>query len=160
MRPPGEATTGGVWFSINMTLVWAAARVMPELAWDEWRRMTLAAHSAAYPDIWEGTLSGPDAYNAPESARPGQTWHTPVVSMQQFPVNNMHSHSAPLISYLRLLGVEPNADGELLVGAGGAFESEMLRLAADGHGSLRAKGAMRVRSSHGVVDGEAGVVNW
>lgn len=27
--------------------------------------------------------------------------------MQQFPVNNMHSHSAPLRAYLRLLGIEP-----------------------------------------------------
>lgn len=160
MRPPGEGTTGGIWFSINMTLVWAAARLMPELAWDEWRRMTLAVHTAAYPDIWEGTLSGPDAYNAPESARAGRTWHTPVVSMQHFPVNNMHSHSAPLVAYLRLLGVEPNARGELLVGAGGAFESEALRLRADGHGSIRAKGAMRVRSPHGVIDGEPGVIRW
>lgn len=156
----GEATAGGVWFSINMTLVWAAARLMPELAWDEWRRMTLATHSAAYPEVWEGTLSGPDAYNAPESSRAGHTWHTPVVSMQHFPVNNLHSHSAPLLAYLRLLGVEPDAQGDLLAGGGGVFESEVLRVDADGHGSVRAKGPMRIRSPHGVVAGESATITW
>ena len=70
----GDATLGGIWYSINMTLIWAAARVSPDMAWDEWRRMTLASHAAAYPEIWEGTLSGPDAWNAPESTRPGRTW--------------------------------------------------------------------------------------
>jgi hypothetical protein len=156
----GEGTAGGVWFSINLTLVWAAARVLPEIAWDEWRRMTLASHSEAYPDVWEGTLSGPDAYNAPESPRAGHTWDTPMLSMQQFPVNNMHSHSAPLLGYLRLLGIEPGAGGELLVGGGGMFESEVLHVSADGHGSVRAVGPVRVRSRHGVVDGEPGTVSW
>src|SRR5262249_35928132 len=42
----GDATSGGTWYSINMTLVWAAATVSPAMAWDEWRRMTLAAHTA------------------------------------------------------------------------------------------------------------------
>jgi len=160
MGPPGEGTAGGIWFSINMTLVWAAARVSPDLAWDEWRRMTLASHTDAYPEIWEGTLSGPDAYNAPESPRAGHTWHTPVLSMQQFPVNNMHSHSAPLLAYLRLLGVEPAPDGSLLVGDGAAFASEVLRVESDGHGSIRAKGPMRVHSPHALVEGGPGTIDW
>ncbi|MFA5788128.1 MAG: hypothetical protein WDA71_14290, partial [Actinomycetota bacterium] len=70
----GDATYGGIWFAISMTLVWAAARVDRALGWDEWSRMTLTAHSQAYPAIWEGTLSGPDCFNAPESERPGRTW--------------------------------------------------------------------------------------
>jgi hypothetical protein len=159
LGPPGEGTAGGTWFSINMTLIWAAVRLMPELAWDEWRRMTLTAHTNAYPGIWEGTLSGADAYNAPEAPRAGHTWGTAQLSMQQFPVNNMHSHSAPLLSYLRLLGVEPGRAGELCVG-GGAFESESFRLAADGHGSVRAAGAMLIRSQHGVAEGGPGSISW
>jgi hypothetical protein len=159
-RPPGEGTAGGVWFSINMTLAWAAARLAPELAWDEWRRMSLAAHTRAYPGLWEGTLSGPDAYNAPESPRAGGTWHTPVISMQQFPINNMHSHAQPLLTYLRLLGVEPAADGALLVRGGGLFESGTFRLDADGHGRLRALGPVTVRSPHGEVTDGPGTVAW
>jgi hypothetical protein len=102
-----------VWFSVNTTLVWAAARYDADLAWDEWRRMTLHAHTAAYPGTWAGTLSGPDCYLPPESDRPGETWALPDlgVAMQAYPVANLHSHSQPLLGYLRLLGVEPVADG-------------------------------------------------
>ncbi|MFC5832819.1 GH36-type glycosyl hydrolase domain-containing protein [Nonomuraea insulae] len=105
----GPGGTGTIWYAINMTLVWAAAAHLPELAWDWWRRMTLAAHTAAYPDVWEGTLSGPDAYLAPETGRPGRTWDLAEVgiAMQAYPVANLHSHSQPLLAYLRLLGVEP-----------------------------------------------------
>ncbi|MER6949664.1 hypothetical protein ABT294_37195 [Nonomuraea sp. NPDC000554] len=71
--------------------------------------MSLAAHTAAYPDVWEGTLSGPDAYLAPETDRPGRTWDLAEVgvAMQAYPVANLHSHSQPLLAYLRLLGVDP-----------------------------------------------------
>lgn len=113
-------TPGAVWFSINMTLIWAAARHNPDMAWDEWRRMTLHSHAAAYPDMWSGTLSGPDAYLPPESDRPGETWAMPDmgVAMQAYPVANLHSHSQPLLAYLRLLGVEPGRQDRL---SGGTF---------------------------------------
>ncbi|MGW6932646.1 GH36-type glycosyl hydrolase domain-containing protein [Lentzea sp. NPDC054927] len=106
---------GQVWFSVNMTLIWAAARHDPDLAWDEWRRMSLHAHTAAYPGTWTGTLSGPDCYLAPDSDRPGETWALPDhgVAMQAYPVSNLHSHAQPLLAYLRLLGVEPTADGTM-----------------------------------------------
>lgn len=119
VRWPGP---GEIWFSINMTLVWAAARYAPELAWDEWKRMSLRSHSAAYPDIWSGTLSGPDAYLPPESDRPGETWAMPEmgVAMQAYPVANLHSHSQPLLAFLRLLGVEPGSVERL---PGGAFSA-------------------------------------
>src|SRR5262245_60865317 len=156
----GAATGGRIWFSITMTLIWAAARLAPEMAWDEWRRMTLTAHTAAYPGIWEGTLSGPDAWNAPESRRAGRTWAAPPISMQAFPVNNMHSHAQPLLAYLRLLGVEPTPQGSLAVGGGGRFQSETFRIEASGHGRLRARGAVVVESRHGTVRGGAGTVRW
>jgi Glycosyl hydrolase 36 superfamily, catalytic domain len=125
-RWPGPS--GQVWFSVNMTLIWAAARYDQDLAWDEWRRMTLRAHSAAYPGTWTGTLSGPDCYLAPESDRPGETWALPDlgVAMQAYPVANLHSHSQPLLGYLRLLGVEPAADGSLLCRGGAGFASRTL----------------------------------
>ena len=109
----GQGTTGGIWYSINMTLVWAAAKMKHPLAWDEWNKMTLANHVSSYPGIWEGTLSGPDAWNAPEADRPGHTWTTQLFSMQSFPVNNLHAHSQPVLAYLRLLGIEPAAQGGL-----------------------------------------------
>ena len=114
MDRPGEGTQGGIWYSINMTLVWAAARYRPDMAKDEWQRMLLANHVRHYPAMWEGTLSGPDAWNAPEASRPGQTWATARFAMQDFPVSNLHSHSQPLLAYLRLQGIEPSTSGTLL----------------------------------------------
>jgi hypothetical protein len=122
--------------------------------------MTLASHTAAYPDVWEGTLSGPDAWNAPESTRPGRTWAAPPLAMQAFPVNNMHSHAQPLLAYLRLLGIEPTARGTLAVGKGGAFRSRVLRVDRLGHGRLRARGPVVLETAHGTVRGGAGVVAW
>lgn len=157
----GDSVFGGMWYAIQMTLVWAAARVSPALAWDEWRRMTLGSHTAAYPEIWEGTLSGPDSWNAPESSRPGRTWAAaPLFAMQAFPVNNMHSHAQPLLAYLRLLGVEPTGAGTLAVGDGGSFRSATLRVDADGHGQLEARGEVVVETRYGVVRGGAGAVRW
>jgi hypothetical protein len=157
----GEGTSGGIWYAINMTLVWAAAKVDPELALSEWRRMTLAAHAAAYPGIWEGTLSGPDSWNAPESPRAGRTWGVPgVLAMQAFPVNNLHSHAQPLLAYLRLLGVEPTERGSLAVGGGGSFSSRAFHLDPDGHGSLEALGEVVVETRYGDVRGGPGNVAW
>src|SRR5262249_24220983 len=153
----GEGTLGGIWYAIQMTLVWAAAHVAPALAWDEWRRMTLGGYTAAYPGIWEGTLSGPDAGNAPESRRPGRTWGTPGgLAMQPFPVANMHSHAQPLLAYLRLLGIEPTPRGTLAVGGGAEFRSRVLHVTSRGHGSLRARGAGTVETRHGTVRGSPG----
>ena len=160
---PGEFTAGGgIWFAVNMTLVWAAARVDHSLAWDEWRRMSLSAHQAAYPGIWEGALSGPDAYNAPESPRAGHTWALPALdlAMQAFPVNNQHSHAQPLLAYLRLLGIEPTEGGSLHVGEGGEFASRTFTLRDDGSGRLAAIGRVVVEAPRGTVEGGPGEVAW
>jgi hypothetical protein len=157
----GEATSGGTWYSIDMTLVWAAARTAPDLAWDAWRRMTLGAHTAAYPTIWEGTLSGPDSWNAPESRRPGRTWSAaPAFAMQAFPVNNSHSHAQPIFAYLRLLGIEPTARGTLAVGRGADFESTTFRLTRSGRGSLTARGRVELETARGSVAGGPGRIAW
>lgn len=167
--PPSILNAQSIWPSINMTLVWAAARRRPEWAWNEWRKMTLASHTAEYPGIWEGTLSGPDAWNPPEafSSQRGRTWtayvppfSTVPLAMQPFPVNNLHSHSQPLLAYLRLLGVEPTARGTLAVGKGGKFRSETFGLDQDGHGSLQARGPVSLETTHGTINGGAGKTSW
>lgn len=162
--PDNDPDISGIWYSINMTLIWAATRVSRTWAWEQWRRMTLASHTAAYPDVWEGTLSGPDGWNPPESRRPGRTWGYPkfpvVVAMQAFPVSNMHSHGQPLLAYLRLLGVEPTSRGTLAIGQGGDFESEIFRIDGSGHGSLRALGPVSLDTLHGPVSGGPGQIVW
>ncbi|MEU7577269.1 hypothetical protein AB0B50_06660 [Streptomyces sp. NPDC041068] len=156
------ADRGTIWYAISQTLVWAAARVEPGLAREHWRRMTLHAHAAAYPDIWEGTLSGPDAYLPPESGRAGHTWAMPDVgvAMQAWPVANLHSHAQPLLAYLRLLGVEPTPTGQLRVHGGGFFESRVLTVRPDGSGRLSAKGPAEVVTADGRAYGGSGAVRW
>lgn len=163
----GDRGHNGIWYYVNMTLIWAAARVSPDWAWDQWRRMTLTSHTAAYPHIWEGTLSGPDSWNHPECSWPakaGRTWSyppfVPLVAMQAFPVNNMHSHAQPLLAYLRLLGVEPTPRGTLAVGKGGDFRSEVFQLDSTGHGSLQARGAVSLETINGTVNGGPGKISW
>ncbi|GAA2693677.1 hypothetical protein [Nonomuraea recticatena] len=138
--PAAPGADGAIWYAINMTLVWAAAAHAPELGWAWWRRMSLAAHAAAYPDVWEGTLSGPDAYLPPESVRPGRTWDLVGlgVAMQAYPVANLHAHAQPLLAYLRLLGVEPDISGALRIGGGASFESRVLSVGAAPHGGTPA----------------------
>jgi hypothetical protein len=163
-RWPANPDQDGIWYYINMTLIWAAARLSPAWAWEQWRRMTLASHTTAYPHIWEGTLSGPDSWNPPQIARPGRTWAYPrvfpVVAMQAFPVNNMHSHAQPLLAYLRLLGVEPTPRGTLAVGKGGDFHSRVFGINNSGHGTLQAKGPVSLETIHGAVNGGPGAVSW
>ena len=153
---------GAIWYSLNMTLIWAAAELRPELARDEWRRMSLTAHATAYPDVWEGTLSGPDAFASPLSDHPGRTWTLPELglSMQAYPVANLHSHAQPLLAYLRLLGVEPTAAGELSVRGGGRFTSRVLTVRPDGSGSAHPAHEIRVRTRSGRVVTGQGVLTW
>ncbi|MFX1440621.1 MAG: GH36-type glycosyl hydrolase domain-containing protein, partial [Promethearchaeota archaeon] len=61
---PGIGTNAGVWPSINGTLIWALALIDGGLAWDEWKRNSLAKHAEEYPDVWYGIWSGPDTYNS------------------------------------------------------------------------------------------------
>jgi hypothetical protein len=156
---PGTGTDGGVWFSINMTLVWAMARFDRQVAWDEWQAMTLSNHTRHYPHIWSGTLSGPDCYNGVEATSPGDTWGNAIIAMQSNPVNNQHSHSQPLLAYLRLLGLEVTAQNRLKVTGGGSFSSPNLFVSEDGHGWLTSKGEVTIESPFGVVKG-IGRLEW
>ena len=101
---PGTGTNGGIFASVNGTLIWALAQVNGDLAWDEWKKNTLARHAATYPDMWFGIWSGPDAYHSVLSKQPGGTG-------VDFPVLNMHAHAWPLYSAVKLLGADFHAGG-------------------------------------------------
>ncbi|HEY1763585.1 MAG TPA: hypothetical protein VGF85_01600 [Opitutaceae bacterium] len=148
--PCGTMTNGGVWPSINGTLIWALARVDGAQAWDEWKKNSLAAHAEAYPDIWYGIWSGPDTYDSVLSRHPGQTMFAeePVkgrqtqedwgVSWTDYPVMNLHPHAWPLYSAAKLLGVAFHRGGvsfrPTLPLDAYEFSSSLLGLKADGAG--------------------------
>ena len=100
----GVGTNGGIFAAIDGTLVWSLALVNGSMAWDEWKKNSLARHADVYPDLWYGIWSGPDAYHSALSKTPGHT-------EPDFPVMNMHSHAWPLYSAVKLLGLEFHEKG-------------------------------------------------
>jgi hypothetical protein len=109
---PGTGTNAGIWPSINGTLIWALALLDGKLAWDEWKKNTLALHAETYPDIWYGIWSGPDTYNSEFSKTPGQVdLELLGVKWTDLPVMNMHPHAWPLYSITKLVGIEFSPQG-------------------------------------------------
>jgi cellobiose phosphorylase len=100
----GTGTNGGIFAAINATLIWALAQADGAMAWDEWKKNTLARHAASYPDMWFGIWSGPDAYDSALSKHPGST-------APDFPVLNMHAHAWPIYTATKLLGLEFDEGG-------------------------------------------------
>jgi hypothetical protein len=107
----GTLELGAIWPSLNQTLVWALVGVDPAMAWEEWKRNTLACHADAYPDIWYGVWSGNDSYNSPLSKHPGGAANEPFFHGTDFPVLNLHSHACSLYSATKLLGLEFTGEG-------------------------------------------------
>ena len=107
----GTLELGAIWPSLNQTLVWALMAVNPAMAWEEWKKNSLAAHADAYPDIWYGVWSGNDSYNSPLNKRPGGAANEPYFHGTDFPVLNLHAHACSLYSASKLLGLEFTPEG-------------------------------------------------
>jgi hypothetical protein len=128
-RELGMRVNGGIWPSINGTLIWALSYNNGDLAWDEWKKNTLAYHANSYPEIWYGIWSGPDVYNSDLSDYPGQThfteelisWkgdknakihdNTFSVNWTDFPVLDLHPHAWTLYNTLHLIGAKFTVEG-------------------------------------------------
>ena len=122
--PMGILENGGVWPSINGTLIWALALKDGAMAWDEWKKNSLARHAEAYPEIWYGIWSGPDCWSSVLSDHPGETQHWDPNSENEkervdswgfawtdFPVMNLHQHAWPLYTAGKLMGLEFHESG-------------------------------------------------
>lgn len=81
------------------------------MAWDEWKKNTLARHAEVYPDIWYNTWSGPDTLNSTVSKHPGETVNSGFLRYTDFPIVNLHSHACTLYSTAKLLGLEFTGHG-------------------------------------------------
>ena len=100
------------WLSVNGWTIaglatWANQNPLAaSLAWGEFFKNTLAHHAESYPSLWYGIWSGPDYYfsEAFDAYHAGETTAT-------YPTANMHAHSQPLLSSIRLAGVRVSTDG-------------------------------------------------
>jgi hypothetical protein len=116
-RPLGEGTNGGVWPSINGTLIWALSLIDGNLAWEEWKKNSLANHAENYPELWYGIWSGPDTYNSALSKFPGHTRFdieepsSAGFNFTDFPVMNMHPHAWPIYNITHLIGINFTKEG-------------------------------------------------
>lgn len=106
---PGWDCNGGVWAALNGLLCWGYSLYDPELAWRSLEKQSLASHERAYPHIWYGIWSGPDAYNAHWAHEPGHTFIHPLTPMREYPLMNSNTHALPLLAVLKIAGVEPSA---------------------------------------------------
>jgi hypothetical protein len=136
---PGTQSNGGVWPSLNQTLIWALAGVDGAMAWDEWKKNSFARHAEVYPEVWYGAWSGPDVLNSALSKHPGGTTGGKPFGWTDFPVLNMHTHACPLYALTKLIGLEFTESGIVLAPklplASFRFESPLLGLikSADGY---------------------------
>ena len=136
MFEAGTCVNGGIWPSLNQTLIWALAKVDAAMAWDEWKKNSLARHAGAYPDVWYGIWSGTDSYNSTVHKTAGETVNNPYFHGTDFPVLNLHSHACSLYSSSKVIGLEFNENGltvrpELPVGSY-RFESELVGVIKSG----------------------------
>jgi hypothetical protein len=135
---PGTSFAGGVWPSLNQTLIWALAGIDGAMAWDEWKKNSFARHAEVYPEIWYGTWSGPDVLNSASSKKPGETTGGAPFGWTDFPVLNMHTHACPLYSLTKLLGLKFTETGVVLAPSlplnSFRFDSPLLGLIKTAHG--------------------------
>src|SRR5260370_34486249 len=93
---PGTSIAGGVWPSLNQMLIWALARVDGAMAWDAWKKNSLARHAEWYPEIWYGAWSGPDGSRSASSKHPGQTTGGTHFGCTDFPMlKSIHNPGPP-----------------------------------------------------------------
>lgn len=135
---PGTQVAGGVWPSLNQTLIWALAGIDGAMAWDEWKKNSFARHAEVYPEIWYGTWSGPDVLNSALSKQPGATTGGQPFGWTDFPVLNMHTHACPLYALSKLIGLDFTESGIQLTPklplASFRFESPLLGFIKSSHG--------------------------
>ncbi len=112
---PGTDTNGGIWHAINAWLTWAWAKVDPQGAWQFFIKSTLFAHAEAYPNVWYGIWSGPDAYNSHLSTNPGETFNLNFTPMTEFPVMNMNCHAGIMFALIKLLSIESSPNGIMVL---------------------------------------------
>ncbi len=111
---------GWIWWALNGPMIWGLTQYDHELAYEEYKKNSLARHAEVYPDIWFGTWSADDNYTSFLNEYPGYTrFRAGVLENKRaylsgkdyvdqgdainFPVCNMHPHCWPIYDTVRFL---------------------------------------------------------
>lgn len=63
--PAGEGENGGIWHQTVAWMIWALAEEeMQDIAFEEWKKISLANHTELFPDVPFGIFNGPDCYSS------------------------------------------------------------------------------------------------
>ncbi len=103
MLADGWDCNGGVWAALGGLTAWAYALHDPARAWQTLHKQSLNHRREAYPDIWYGQWSGPDASNSHFGDHPGETFVQPATPMTEFPVMNSNVHASALLGLQAVL---------------------------------------------------------
>lgn len=108
------ADPGTTWAAVDAWLAHAWAETDPEAAWRFFLGTTMAARAEAYPGLWYGIWSGPDAYAADSAARPGEAFTGVLTPTCNFPVMNMNRHAGMLYDMVKFAGFRPEG-GRIII---------------------------------------------
>lgn len=105
----GHGENGGVWPAMNYPYAWAVSTLNASMAWDEWRKNSLAVEALAYPDLWAGIWGSADsvvsfAATDGQAGKPGEWTRT-------WPVECAHRHAWPLFALEKMAGIAIGAPG-------------------------------------------------
>lgn len=112
--PKGWDVNGGVWHAMNSLLTWGYSQYDREKAYNSLKKNSLTQRAEAYPDIWYGIWSGPDAYIADYAENAGEAFYHLLTPMCDFPLMNLNVHACYLLSVIKIAGIEANYDSLII----------------------------------------------
>jgi hypothetical protein len=151
--PEGNPDEGMTNPAITSLAIWGYAHWDPDRAWDALLHTLMARKADAYPDLWYGIWSGPDALYTSANALAGQTWSGVTTAMTDMPLPNSNQHAGPLLGLWRVAGIEPKVatrDGK----PKGCLALEPRTLLSSGEGFTLDAPLLRLEVRPGLVRGE------
>jgi len=125
----GPENDGWIWWAMNGPMIWGLTQYDHELAYEQFKKMSLARHAEVYPDIWIGIWSADDQYTSILNQYPGYTRFRKGIleNLQHYmdghpddfevgdaikwPIQCLHPHAWPLYVTMQFLQPHFTKDG-------------------------------------------------
>jgi len=110
LLPPGWDINGGTWQALDWLLAWGLKVQAPEKSLAFIERASMHHRAEVYPNIWYGTWSAPDSFNADNAERPGEAFYHVSTPMCDFPFANNNLHGCFLLATIKQAGIQAYHD--------------------------------------------------